>query len=83
MSYPDQDYYITFLFQRLEAFEALSNATHPPRPGRPNTNFKSKCYTFKRHNELERAGRPRPYEHSAFIVAYGLLISIKYTQTVD
>ena len=41
-----------------------------------HTNFKSKCYTFKRHNELERAGRPRPYEHSAFIVAYGLLISI-------
>ena len=35
MSYPDQDYYITFLFQRLEEFEALPNANHPHRPGRP------------------------------------------------
>ena len=29
MSYPDPDDYITFLFQRLEAFEALPNANHP------------------------------------------------------
>ena len=35
MSYPDQDYYITFLFQRLEEFEALPNANQPHRPGRP------------------------------------------------
>ena len=35
MSYPHQDYYITFLFQGLEAFEALPNANHLQCPGRP------------------------------------------------
>ena len=37
MSYPDHEYYITFLFERLEDFKASVNAPQPQTYGRPKS----------------------------------------------
>ena len=37
MSYPDHEYYITFLFERLEDFKASVDAPQPQTYGRPKS----------------------------------------------
>ena len=37
MSYPDRDYYITFLFEQLETFNTSVASTSTPTVGRPKS----------------------------------------------